>query len=280
VNHVAVTTTHPQRQPWSAQPRYIDGKTPIWEFFDRVQDHLGVFYHAATGHGWSAAREDFERPVQRTLGGRTFIGDFRVTDNQNLDGVAGLIVSDAGAAEQGDHGVAAFLSGARGWSFSMRSSDCNLGSADYLICAKVRIVNRAILDPVGDGGFRLAAGPVIDAFGLTYPAFLAGGDSPNWYISTALVAEGPPVLFDTGVPLYDSSSGKPYAPWYTLQIARTALAVRFFINGALVRVSGLEGVYLAEGLREMRRVLSTRSWRPGVANQGFFIDYFHRLCKR
>lgn len=272
MNFFPQSRTHPARQPFSAAPRYIDGKGPSpVEFFDATQDNLGALYHAHLLTDWSGSTEDFERPIRYPSS--AYIGDFRIVTNTDIAAGPGLSIASANAQEAGEHGVWSFLSGTDGWLFDMQTGPCYVGTSDFLVTCKVRVVSRARLSPVANGGLWIGCGAKAD----DYPAIVGGSDDPNWYLYAPMLASP---WIETDIPFYDESSGIGVKGWYVLQISRVNGALRYFINGRLCPVNGKEGVIYDTDLPAVRRYLHSQAWNATVANDGFYVDYFHRLCRR
>lgn len=267
--------THPTRTPFSTGVRFIDTKGPSpYEFFDEAQDNLGAACHAQLLTDWSGAGEDFERPI--LYPSSSFIGDFRIVTNTDIAAGAGLTLTSANAQEAGEHGVWSFLSGVNGWIFEMQTGSCHVGTDDFLITCRLRVVSRAALSPMLDTGIVVSCG----AIGDIYPSFIGGSDQENWFILARPAPLAFPHFYNTGVPMLDASNALGVKGWYTLQISRVSGAVRFFINGRLIMIEGKEGLYLPDSMPSLRRYLGSRAWHATAANQGFYLDYFHRLCRR
>lgn len=280
-----ITAAHPAHKPYSSGFPFVDGKGPVpYEFFDETQDHLGVLAHAGTGWAWSRDVEDFNGEVYPV----GFLGQLTMI---NLPVGAGLSLTPMSVLNfQGEHGVWRGLSGVAQWDFTLQSNACHVGTQDFLISAKVLCLARANLDPVDSFGFWLGCGPKVGA-GVDpprYPAICGGGDKANWQIYAAPAEGQAGVYFDTGIPFHDSLGTMPdtvQRAWHVLQISRVGGAFRFFINGRLIRLNGngltdREGIYYPTSLPEVRRFFRTRRWRAGPINEGFLVDFFHRLCRR
>jgi hypothetical protein len=272
VNFFPQSRTHPTRQPFSAAPRYIDGKGPApVEFFDATQDNLGALYHAHMLTDWSGGTEDFDRPIRYPSS--SYIGDFRIVANTDIAAGPGLSIASANAQEAGEHGVWSFLSGTNGWLFDMQTGTCHVGTGDFLVSCKLRVVSRARLSTAAEGGIWMGCGARADG----YPAITGGSDSAYWHIYAPTLLTP---LVATDIPFYDEGSGLGVKAWNVLQISRVSGALRFFINGRLAYVDGKEGVYDNNDYTALRRYLYSAAWHATPANDGFYVDYFHRLCRR
>ena len=273
-----IAATQPAWKPYSAGFPFIDGKgPPPYEFFNEAQDHIGALAHAGTGWRWSADREDFVNEVYPV----GYLGKFAVN---NLPVGAGLSLTPLSPVSfQGEHGVWRGLSGGGPYDFEMWTGASNIGRADFLVSAKVLCLNRSAVQPVADNGFWVGCGRRTDAM----PAICGGADQVNWQVWCPPEEGAPPQFFDTGIPFHDSQGTMPdtvQRAGHVLQISRVGGALRFFINGRIVRLRlgnvDREGIYYPAELPLLRRYFRTRRWAPGPANQGFYIDFFHRLARR
>ncbi len=282
-----ISVCHPTRKPYSAGFRFRDGKgPPPCDFFDETQDHLGALMHAGTGWAWAIATEDFDGPVYPA----NYLGGFRY---QNF--AAGLTLGPAASGDlliQGEHGVWRGISGGFDYDLQMQENACFVsahtpgvpGSGDFLVSCRMLVLNRALLDPVRFQGVWVSCG--LQTGG--YPALCGGGDTPNWQVFSPPGEGLVPAFFDTGIPLHDSQNTMPdqvRRAWHTVQISRVDGALRFHINGRLVRLTGngltdREGIYYPVALPELRRFFRVKRRFAGPANQGFYIDFFHRACRR
>lgn len=248
--------THPTRVPFVRDTTYLDGKgPPPFAFFDEVQDYLVLLYQALLGSQWSQVREDFDAPSY-PLVGKQQLGQFLADVNLNVTFSAIL------GPSTGDHGV---------WRMAPTNpaavtrlvllSGSGYSGGDFLLSAKVRILERSNLDVVGSSGFFA---------GMTNFAFVAGADDDHWQVRTPLASGAAPSLIDSGIPLLDLR-------WYTLQISRERGQLRFHINGQAVRIAGNDGVYYPDSFSDASRKLALN--QPTGAG-GFDIDFFHALFQR
>lgn len=268
------TITHPTRTPWVRDRSFRIQLPPVLdEYFDRVQDQLGAFCHAALGWQWSMASEEFDNEAYPA----GYLGGLRIIDNINpAPGFPMDVVAEA-ANDYGECGVWSVRAAlANVFRFQAHSAASALGGGDCVYAARVKVVSRPRLDVMANNGIHIGLGDKTTHL----PAFACGGDQENWHIfarpTDAGVAPPPAQHFDTGIPLVDDR-------WDELQISRVAGAVRFHINGALCRfvIDGeeREGIYLPEAMTA-RRYLQIRRWALGPVGDGLFIDYFHCLRQR
>lgn len=256
----------PIRRPFVRSLSFVDDiGPPPFAFFDETQDHLGVASQMTTGQGWSYHREDFDAPAYPA----GYVGAFQVTTNvaTTLEPVDQGVGPGAG---QGASGVWRGRSGVNPFRLVMESAQLRL-SGDFLFSARVWNKSRERLDPFGDRAFIVGTGSLSTA--PLCPAFAGGDGSENWRLVYAGSELGPPTFYDSGVPFLDET-------WYTLQISRHRGGVRWYINGRLIRVDGLEGVYFPFELTQARRYFEISRFKAGPADDGFLIDYFHRKCER
>jgi hypothetical protein len=257
--------THPQRKPFVRSHTFIDDKgPPPYSFFDETQDHLGVLYQAALGWGYNCDADEFTELGSRSgYFGRLFIrATYGLTVGPKTSGLS-----------FGEHGVYAATSGTEKYLLQATSGALTF-DGDFLITAKVQLRGREHLDAVAVHGFRMAAGPVFTSVDVpVYPSFLAGSDSPNWWVEYGPTLTAAAVRVDTGIPVQDGA-------WYRLQISRVAGAVRWFVNGQLVRMAGAEGVYFPFRLLDGGKFLRIARLNPGPSNEGLEIDSFHLLAER
>ncbi len=287
MNFFPIHRTHPLQKPYSGGMRFRDNLPPApLEFYDETQDHLAALFHARVGWEWSAHREDLDNYTYPS----GYLGVFRV-DNQPLG--AGLSLTPFSPAIgpaptfQGEHGVWYLKSGIGQFDTTLTSNLLNIGTQDFLISAKVCLINRAQLDPVATFGFWLGCGERLGPDVVYYPALCCGADTPNWQAWCPPADGEPGQLFDTGIAVQDSTtlSDNYQRAWHVLQICRVDGVVRFFVNGALARLTGgdlvsAEGIYYPATLGRFQRYLHTRRWFVGLANTGLYIDYVHQLCRR
>lgn len=282
-----ITVCEPTRKPYSAGFRFRDGKgPPPCDFFDETQDHLAALVHAGTGWRWSICTEDFDGIVYPA----NYLGVFRFSNF-----AAGLTLSAAPSGLhiiQGEHGVWRGISGAFDYDFEMQEAASfvaaytpgRAGSGDFLISCKVLVLNRALLDPFAAQGVWVSCGDKA----ASCPALCGGGDTPNWHVFCPPAAGQPATFFDTGVPLYDSQNTMPdqvRRAWQVVQISRVDGVMRFHVNGRLLRLTGngltsAAGIYYPPALPELRRYFRIKRRFAGPANQGFYIDFFHRATRR
>jgi len=254
LNPLLARPTHPQRKPFVRSHTFVDGVgPPPYSFFDETQDHLGAYFHAALGWRYSLDSDEFTE-----VGARPgFLGRMRVTL------LGATVAPKTTGLTFGEHGVWEARSGAAAYSVSASGGGASLGGAsldgDFLATAKVMLFGRERLDPRG----FLA--------GLPDYAFICGSGWPNWLV-VYVTEPGTLAFADTDVPVLDNV-------WYRLQVSRVADAVRWHVNGQLVRVGGREGVPFVRQFGLAKLLLAIRS-APGPAGDGFAIDSFHLLAER
>lgn len=261
-------TTISNRKPFVRDISFIDNEgPPPYLFFDETQDHLGAMQHCMSGWRWSCAREDFNAPAYPI----DHLGEFEVTRN------LGLTLAPVLAPDEGTYGAWQGTSGGAPYVFKMASAHCLL-TGDFIFSARVWNKSRGRLDPVTgiDPGFYVGTGVRQGYVGFPFCPGFAGGDTTgNWYVvfdSSAIEGAGGATAVETDQPFLDET-------WYTLQITRCRGAIRWFINGRPIRVMGLEGIYMPDALKAQRAFETTR-FKVGPANDGFKIDFFHRICER
>jgi hypothetical protein len=263
LNPALQRVTYPQRKPFVRSHTFVDGVgPPPFSFFDETQDHLAALFHAALGWAWSVDSDEFTTAWTSS----TYLSRMRV-----IAATGGFLASpSASVANLGEHGIWTGLSGSSPWSYRAQSAPITL-DGDFLLTAKVRVTARERLDEAANKGFLIGCGDpsVVTA----YPAISCGADSPNWQIRYADSGADLPRLADSGVP---ALSGV----WYRLQISRVAGAVRWLINGQLVRVSGQEGVFYPYRLQNGCKLLQASRMKPGPSGDGFSIDSFHLMAER
>lgn len=291
MNFIPLSTTHPTRRPFVRELSYVDlkGPPPV-EFFDGVQDHMGALFHGRLGWAWSVHREDFDAefyPANK-------MGIFSV-----FNFAAGLTLSAAPPGLpiiQGEHGVWRGISGAFDYDVTLTEHANWVGTKDFLVSAKVLCLNSRDIDIVDREGFWVgcglrvstAAGDVTDGIPNAYPALCGGAGTANWQVWCPPAAGKVGLFYDTGIPFLDSQNTQPdqvRRAWHVLQISRLGGVMRFFVDGRLARLtgnglSGAEGIYYPADLRAMRRFFRCKRRFLGLANTGFYIDFFHRLCRR
>lgn len=288
MNFFPINRTHPMQKPYSGGMRFFDGKPPApLEFFDETQDHLAALFHAQVGWQWSIHREDFDNYTYPA----NYLGVFAV-DNQPLGAGLTLVPFSPPIASppsfQGEHGVWYLQSGIGQFDTTLTTARANIGTQDFLISAKVCLINRAQLDPVATYGLWVGCGERLGPDAVYYPSLCCGADTTNWQAWCPPADGQPGQLFDTGIAVQDSttlSDATGTRAWTVLQICRVGGVVRFFINGALARLTGgdlasAEGIYYPAVLSQFHRRLHTRRWFVGLANTGIYIDYMHRFCRR
>lgn len=281
MNFFPITETHPLRKPYSGGARFRDNKPPApLEFYDECQDHMAALYHMRLGWKWSGHREDFDNINYPS----SYLGAFSYTALP----VGSLSIAPLFPVNfQGEHGVWAISSSNANYDFTMSTAPCFVGTDDFLISAKFHVINRSHLDPVNTFGFWVGCGERIGPDAVVYPALCGGADQTNWQIWCPPADGEPGAFFDTGVVFQDSTtlSDNYQRAWHVLQISRVDGVVRFFINGALVRINGngitnAEGIYYPANMRRLQRWFRTRRWFVGAANEGCYVDFFHRFARR
>lgn len=256
-----ISLTIPNRKPFVRCPTFVDGKgPPPHDFYDETQDHLGAFYHSTLGTAWSKQTEDFDSEFYP----KGFLGAFSVKT------LSGLMLDAASAMRHGEHGLWMGLSGVGSYLFEMATNDSFIGEEDFLFTAKVQNFNRERLERYQQFGFHVSMGGRPNP---SLPGFCAGSNSPNWQVYCPRSPLTPPDYIDSGMPMLDQT-------WYVLQWGRFQGAMRFFINGRLIKIDGQDGLYLPQSFRGCYRYLQTRRSSPGTAGDGFMIDYFHCFIKR
>lgn len=263
LNPLLQRVTHPQRAPFVRATTFVDGKgPPPYGFFDEVQDHVGALYHAALGWRYSLDTDEFTEAKSRP----GFLGRMRVVS------VTGGVTPAPAPVATGfsEHGFWSVQGVGMPWRIQARSASVTL-DGDFLMTAKVRVVGPDLIDSVANLGFLVGTGsPSSDP---VCPAFVAGSDSPTWWLRYAPDPQASPVLADTGVTVGN-------ATWYRLQVSRVAGAIRFFINGLLARPGGAEGVYYPHRLLTGCKWLEAGYSKPGPAGFGVDVDSFHLLAER
>lgn len=256
--------THPQRKPFVRSTTFVDGKgPPPYGFFDETQDHLGTLYHAALGWKWSLDADEFTELVAppRYLG--------RMYAYVTRPGI--VVAPKTTGLAFGEHGVWTAIGDGTPWVFGASGGAVTL-DGDFLATAKVMLFQRHNLDTVQKFGFAMAAGNIfVGVSAVVCPGFAAGSDAPTWQILYGTGID--PLYADTGVPVLNNV-------WYRLQVSRVAGAIRWFINGQLVRLNGAEGLYLPVRFLEGGKHLVMRRNKLGLAGVGFAIDCFHLLAER
>lgn len=253
---------HPQRKPFVRSHTFVDGiGPPPFTFFDETQDHLGTMFHAL--FGWRASIDTDEFETNYAAGDNLS----KLTIFRQLG--AGFNVASVTASAFGEHGVWIISAGAGPWQLGARSGELDL-RGNFLLTAKVQIINRAHLDASGANGFCVAVGdrariPVC-------PGIACGNESPNWQVFYALSPTAAATYVDTGIPVIDGA-------WYRLQISRIGGAVRWHINGAEVQVNGDPGAYYPHVLIGSKFVYVSR-WTAGGAGDGIYLDALHLLAER
>lgn len=284
-----ISVCEPSRKPYSASWRYKDGKGPApHDFFDETQDHVSALAHAGCGWRWTISREDFDNTVYPT----GYLGLFSY---RNF--AAGLTLAAAPSGLpiiQGEHGVWRGLSGVFDYDFELWENTSYVGaytpgvpgSGDFLISCKIVILNRIFLDPYQQQGVWMSCGDKA----LFYPALCSGGDSPTWKVFSP---SGPGAVadwFETNATCVDSQNTQPdqlRRAWQVLQISRTDGVLRFHVNGRLLRLTRLagglrnvEGIYFPDELPRLRRYFRIKRRFAGLANEGVYLDFFHRAQRR
>ncbi len=263
INRLLDRTTHPTRKPYVRDTTFIDGiGPPPYGFLDETQDHLAGQFQAALGWTESVDSDEFTEASAPT----GYFGRLRVTNR------VGALTYDPFAAtgETGEHGVWSMTGDTNPWIFKAEGGYTSLED-DFLLTAKVKIVNVSEIDPFVTTGFRVTVGP--DGSSPACPGFFAGSTSPNWQILYAPDESTPLTIADTGVPVVN---GK----WYRLQLSRVAGALRWFINGAPMLLNRLPGLYYPFPLLNGRKMVECSRFKPGGAGNGFFMDSFHLRAKR
>lgn len=264
-NRLLQRVTHPQRKPFVRSHTFIDGKgPPPYSYFDETNGHLGALCHAALGWEYSSDYDEFTEASARS----GYFGRLLVRASYGLS-----LGPKTTGLRFGEHGVWQGMSGTGNYLLQATSGALTF-DGDFLITAKVQLRGREHLDAVAVHGFRMAAGPAFTSVDVpVYPSFLAGSDSPNWWVEYGPTLTAAAVRVDTGIPVQDGA-------WYRLQISRVAGAVRWFVNGQLVRMAGAEGVYFPFRLLDGGKFLRIARLNPGPSNEGLEIDSFHLLAER
>jgi len=262
MNRYADRVTHPTRKPFVREVTFIDDKaTPPLGFFNDTQDHLAARVQSAFGWSYSSMPEEFAFARITT----TYLGSFIVRTNS-----AGLVPQpDTSPDEPGVCGAWRLTSLNGPYTWKMESALSSL-DGDFLLTCKIKLTGRSRFDPGPDGGVIVSTGTRTAA--PANPGFAAGGDSPNWQIMYATSDVGATLFADSGVPALDDT-------WYRLQVSRVAGAVRWFINGALVPVAGLEGVYYPYRLTASKWFENAR-FKVGPVGDGVTWDSFHLFASR
>lgn len=249
----------PIRSPFVREITHTAGITPAQAaFYLGTQDALGAIARGLFGRRATLASQDF---TSSFYGSTTMAGDLAITTNQNGAGQMALSASDP--AVPGDCGVLRVLSSTTSpFRFEMASATSHLGTADFLFCAKVRLVRKYELSPLlgfsmslGDGG---------------YPQFFAQSVTDNWLLTTFVTD---PDTGDTRVEIRNSGVPALDQEWYELAISRTGGILRHFINGRQVSV-GQGDIRPFFFSKSCRRVVCERVGN-GLIGSGFEIDYFH-----
>ena len=107
---------------------------------------------------------------------------------------------------------------------------------------------------------------------------------------TAVVLGAVADWFETNATCVDSQNTQPdqlRRAWQVLQISRTDGVLRFHVNGRLARLTRLagglrnvEGIYFPDALPRLRRYFRIKRRFAGLANEGVYLDFFHRAQRR
>lgn len=248
----------PVRSPFVREITHTAGITPAQAaFYLGTQDALGAVARGLFGRRATLASQDF---TSSFYGSTTMAGDLAITINQNGAGQMALTASAPTAP--GDCGVLQVLSSTTSpFRFEMASALSHLGTADFLFCAKVRLVRKYELSPLL--GFSVSIGD-------NYPQFFAQSVTDNWLLTTFVVD---PSTGDVQSEIRDSGIPALEQEWYELAISRTSGILRHFINGRQVSV-GQGDIRPFFFNKSSRRVTCERVGN-GLVGSGFEIDYFH-----
>jgi hypothetical protein len=284
MNFLPTNQVLPRAQPFSREISYVNGAgPPPVEFFDRTQDHLAQFVHARLGWDWSAEREEFTTPIYPLT---QYAASMFIARNEPLG--AGLALANMTTGWQGEEGVlkGSAASAIDPYFFEMRSNSWNIGTQDFLVTCKVYCVRRSVIEMVRNAGIWIGCGPQVGAGATAYPALVGGSDLVNWH-AWAHPDGRDPLFFDTGIPFLTSEEmpDQTRRAWNTVQISRINGSLRFFINGALARLTGYdfvgkEGLRFTRALSDFRLLFKTNRSGPGSTSDGFYMDYFSRWAKR
>lgn len=273
LNLLLQRTTHPQRKPHVRSTTFIDGKgPPPFAYFDETQDHLGALFHAALGWQYSADPEDFGSGPYRPVLEKYLGAGMLITKQTSSVALPSAIIT---YRRNGTWDVAGFV-GMVPWEVEASSGFTSI-EGDFLMTARVLIQNRTKLDTVANHGFLLTNG--IPGFLPSCLGFACGSDLPNWQIFYAADTNSSPSFADSGIPI-PQNTGDSLSGWYTLQVSRVAGAVRWFINGALVRLNGAEGLYYPGLIRLGGKYVRAGNSRMGPSGAGYTIDMFHLFASR
>ncbi len=264
INQTLQRTTYPIRRPYVRETTFIDGiGPPPYGFFDETQAHIGGMFHPLFGWNATADSDEFTEIAARA----GYFGRLRITRS-----VGTFTAGPTPSTSVTEHGV--WINNADDalpFSWTAEGGSISL-DGDFLLTAKVKVMAPDHLDPAQDRGFLIGLGPV-SGMGQ-YPCISCGGDGPNWRALYSPDSGSAQVADDTGIPALAGH-------WYRLQISRVAGAVRFFINGALVRfASGLEGVYYPDRLLNARKIIEIARSNTGPIDEAFYIDSFHLRAER
>ena len=254
---------HPQRQPYVRSLSYVDGKGPApFEFFDQFQSHAGAFSDALCGRSCALDYDEFTEARFAT----GYFGRMKISTN------AGPMVVSANAVpdQTGVHGAGSLIGPVNPWRILLVGAPMGLAS-DFLFTVKLKILSPQTLDTADDGGLLVSAGN--PATFPSPPAFLAGSDTATWRIRGGNGELSMGDVVDTGIPCLPGV-------WYRLQISRVRGAVRWFVNGQLARVAGLEGIYFPYPILGGQKLIDLSRYKPGAAGEGMHVDSCHLLAQR
>lgn len=202
---------NPLAFPYQRAQTYADGGAPNVlsdEFYNPVQDVIGLAFGGLTGLSCSLKNEDFDYNATPVTGaGASFGQQLTISTNGAFTvqpTTLGLIA--------GDHGVWQVLqTGATNGTFIADEAQCWIGLRQFILATKVKVVRLAGLDTVANAGLAIGFGSALGSA----PHFRAGSDAANWqtYYASA---------HDTGVPVTDGQ-------WYWLILERRAGVVSYYI---------------------------------------------------